>query len=164
MDHTLVLGIGNTLLSDEGAGVHTLRYLRARPADLPGVRYLDGGTLSFTLSVDIAAADHMLVIDAAQLKQAPGSVRCFENEDMDRFLGTRGRSVHEVGLMDLLDIARLEDHLPYPRALVGIQPHTLDWGEAPSEVVAQAIPKAAAQVLALLRRWHPLTMPKPTTD
>ena len=46
---TLILGVGNTLLGDEGAGVHALDLLAARLGEQPGVTLLDGGTLSFTL-------------------------------------------------------------------------------------------------------------------
>src|SRR3990172_6228397 len=99
---TVVLGIGNTLLGDEGAGVHALRALEARAVDLPDVEYLDGGTLSFTLAAAIEEADRLIVLDAAQLNAVPGTVQLFEDDAMDRFLGSRRKaSVHEVGLIDL---------------------------------------------------------------
>jgi len=54
----------------------------------------------------------MLVFDAANIGGAPGTIRLFEGAAMDRFLtSTRRRSVHEVGLIDLLDMARLQDCL-----------------------------------------------------
>jgi hydrogenase maturation protease len=53
MTKTLVLGIGNTLLSDEGLGIHLLHYLSRKYPHLPGVTYLDGGTLSFTLAPEV---------------------------------------------------------------------------------------------------------------
>jgi len=150
----LVLGIGNTLLSDEGGGVHVVEYLRSRHPKTNDLRYLDGGTLSFTLAADIEAADHLIVVDAAQLGKSPGTVRCFLDADMDRFLGTARHSVHEVGLLDLMDIARLTDTLPARRALIGIQPDTLGWGDTPSPVLASSIPKAAERVLRLLDEWR----------
>ena len=74
---TLVLGIGNTLLSDEGIGVHVTRYLSDHHGPLPDTEFLDGGTLSFTLAASIENADNLIVIDATQLNEAPGSVRAF---------------------------------------------------------------------------------------
>lgn len=150
---TLVLGIGNTLLRDEGSGVHVVEYLRRLHPETDDLRYLDGGTLSFTLAADIEAADRLIVVDAAQLGEAPGAVRCFLDAEMDRFLGTTGHSVHEVGLLDLLDIARLTDTLPTRRALIGIQPESLEWGDRPSPAVAKAIPGAAQRVLGLVEEW-----------
>lgn len=152
--HTLVLGIGNLLLTDEGAGIHVLRHLIEHYPGLPGVEYLDGGTLSFTLAAAIEDADHLIVIDAAQLHAPPGTVRCFEGEIMDRQLGNAKLSVHEVGLVDLMDIVRLADRLPQRRALVGIQPATIaEWGEHPSPAVAAAVPQAAAEVVRLIDTW-----------
>ncbi|MCG6871941.1 MAG: HyaD/HybD family hydrogenase maturation endopeptidase [Gammaproteobacteria bacterium] len=149
----LVMGIGNTLLTDEGAGVHVLEYLREHHPDLPDVEYLDGGTLSFTLAGPIEDADAWIVIDAAQLQADPGAIRHFVGTEMDHFLGTTKRSVHEVGLVDLMDIARLTGHLPERRALVGIQPAEMGWGDKPSPRVAAAIPAAAARVLEVLHSW-----------
>ncbi len=152
---TLILGIGNVLLRDEGAGVHALRRLGDALDGRADVELMDGGTLSFTLAGAIEEADHLIVIDAAQLDAAPGTTRVFVGEDMDRFVGgSRKRSVHEVGLIDLMSIARLTDRLPAERALVGIQPQDLDWGESPSPAVAAAIPVACRQVLDLLEAWH----------
>jgi hydrogenase maturation protease len=73
---------------------------------------------------------------------------------MDNFLGSCKRSVHEVGLLDLFDIARLTQTLPGQRALVGIQPASVDWGEEPTEPVAAAIPVAVQKVCELLELWR----------
>jgi hydrogenase maturation protease len=151
---TLVLGIGNILLGDEGCGVRAMEYLRARFPELPGVAYLDGGTLSFTLAPAIERVSRLIVLDAAQLQAEPGTVRCFEGADMDRFLGQVKRTVHEVGLLDLLDIARLCERLPPRRALVGIQARQISWSDTLSPPVAAALPVAAEYVLALLEKWQ----------
>jgi hydrogenase maturation protease len=151
---TLILGIGNTLLSDEGVGVYVVRHLAAHHGDEPDVSFMDGGTLSFTLAGDIADHDFLIVVDAARVDGPPGTVRCFEEEAMDRYLGRAQMSVHEVGLSDLMDMARLSDTLPLRRALIGIQPAVLDLGDGPSAAVARAVPEAARLVLDLLRRWR----------
>ncbi len=152
---TLVLGIGNTLLRDEGAGIHAIRMLEAQAAGRDDIELMDGGTLSFTLAGAIEEAQQLIVIDAAQLGDAPGSTRVFEGEQMDAYVGSaRKRSVHEVSLVDLLMIARLADHLPERRALIGIQPHEIDWGEHPSQAVAAALPQACTQALRLIEAWR----------
>lgn len=152
---TLVLGIGNTLLSDEGVGVHVVEALRPEYAGDDGVELLDGGTLSFTLAVPIQAADALIVVDAANLQIPPGSLQTFQGEAMDDFLaGNRKSSVHEVGLADLMTIARLAEHWPERRALVAIQPAEIDWGEAPSPPVAAAVPLACREVRRLITEWR----------
>jgi len=152
---TLVLGLGNTLLGDEGAGVYVVRALQEQYTDRADVEFLDGGTLSFTLAGPIEDADSLIVIDATQLQASPGTVRVFESEDMDRFLGShRKNSVHEVSLSDLMAIARLVEALPTRRALIGIQPEYLDWADAPTDAVACAIPVACDLAMELIGKWR----------
>ena len=134
MTGTLVLGVGNVLLADEGAGVHAMRYLE-KHYDLHDVRYIDAGTLSFTLASEIADADHMIVFDAAQLGITPGGIKVLENEE-------------------------LEGYLPERYALIGIQPDTLGWGEAPSETVRRSLPRAAANAAALVHKWRRTDYPR----
>ncbi len=152
---TLVLGVGNTLLSDEGVGIRVVEYLAAGHQDMPDVTWLDGGTLSFTLASYIEDHANLVVVDAARMGAEPGGVECFQGAAMDDYLRGNRKSAHEVGLQDLLDIARLAGHLPAQRALVGVEPQNLDWGETPSAPVAKAIPRAAALVLRLIRDWKP---------
>jgi hydrogenase maturation protease len=150
---TLVLGIGNTLLSDEGVGIHALRFLAHRYPRLRDVELLDGGTLSFTLAEPIARADGLIVVDAARLDAAPGTVGRFEGEAMDRYLKGKRGSVHEVGLADLLDMSRLTGDMPERRCLIGVQPGSLDWGERPTAEVEAVIPAVAGMVLETIRGW-----------
>lgn len=154
MSKTLILGIGNNLLSDEGVGIHVIRYLEANHAGLPDVTYLDGGTLSFTLAEPIAEHTNLIVVDAARLGEAPGTVRCLVGSEMDRYLKGNRASVHEVGLVDLFDISRLSGTFPENRALIGIEPESLGWGDDPSERVAPAVPEAARIALDLAARWR----------
>lgn len=154
MTQTLVLGLGNKLLSDEGIGLVVVEQLRRRAPAAADVTCLDGGTLSFVLAGDIGRADNLIVVDAAQFGAPPGTVRCLTGNDMDRFLGSARRSVHEVGLLDLMDIARLTETLPRNRALVGIQPALVDWGDRPTAVVSGAIPVAVGHIDRLIQRWR----------
>jgi hydrogenase maturation protease len=102
----------------------------------------------------VEATHSMLVIDAADLGREPGAIGLFEGAAMDEFLKIwRRRSVHEVGLIDLLDMARLLGCLPDQRALLCIQPGRIDWSETLSEPVAEAMSEASRQARAMLERW-----------
>lgn len=153
--NVLILGIGNSLLRDEGAGIHALHRLRTQLGERDDITFLDGGTLSFALSSAIAEASRLIVLDAAQLDAAPGHTQVFEGAEMDAFLGRRRKhSVHEVGLLDLLAVAKLGDHLPERRALIGIQPAEIGWGEQPSTVVAAALQSVCTQAQRLIEAWQ----------
>lgn len=152
---TLVLGIGNTLLTDEGIGIHVLQALEPELANWPDVTLLDGGTLSFTLAGPIENADALIVVDAANIKTKPGEWALLKGEEMDAFLmGNRKSTVHEVGLTDLRAIAMLAGHWPEKRAMLAIRPDVVDWGELPTPAVAAAIPPACAAIRGLIREWQ----------
>lgn len=154
--NVLVLGIGNSLLCDEGAGIHALRLLESSVAEIPGLVCVDGGTLSFTLAGYIEDCDHLIVFDAAEFGAEAGTVKTLVGDAMDGFLGAARRSPHEVGLLDLFDIARLTGALPVNRALIGIQPANMDWNTRPSPAVERALPVAVEAARDLLQSWQVL--------
>jgi len=151
---TLILGLGNILLSDEALGAAVLEAMEPIAADDPDLRLYDGGTLSFTLAGPIGDAQRLIVVDAAVMGDAPGSVRLFEGRAMDQQLSRNAKSVHEVSLADLFDIARLTDSLPNQRALIGVEPLKVDWGDQLTPEVAAAVPKVVRQIQTLLSRWR----------
>jgi len=153
MRRTLFLGVGNTLLCDEGAGIHALRFLESGENWPEHYQFIDAGTLSFTLADAIASADNLIIFDAAEFGETPGHVRAFEGDALDEFLVSGKRSVHEVGFADLMDISRLQGCLPANRALIGIQPGDFGWSEYPGEAVRAALPRAANLARDLLDRW-----------
>jgi hydrogenase maturation protease len=148
----LVLGVGNPLMSDDGVGLRLLQRLAAsRPLD--GVEFVDAGTLSLLLLPRLEDADGLLVLDAADFEADAGTVRALEGPTMDEFLRSSRCSVHEVGLRDLLDAARLTGALPQRRALVGVQPHAVGWGESLSPAVEAAVPTGVNLAQEILEIW-----------
>ena len=147
---TLVIGIGNNLLGDDGAGIHAIERLRAK--NLPDhVELVDGGTLSFTLLEQVENAEYLVIVDAAELDAEPGTVRVFKNAEMDEFLATSRRpSVHEVNLLDVLTAARLRRRMPARYAMVGIQPLDVEWSSTPSIPVDKAVDEAVDIIAELV--------------
>lgn len=158
MARSVVLGIGNVLLSDDGAGVHVARNLQDLLHQRTDVEVIDGGTLSFTLAPAIEDAERLIVIDAAQLHAAPGTVRTFFGAEFDSFVGKPKLTVHEVSLVDLLDIARLMDRVPAQRALIAVQPLCASWGSSLTKDVDAAVSEIVARVIDLLDHW-PAALP-----
>jgi len=153
-NETLILGIGNSLLTDEGAGIHALNLLQSEYSDIPNLTFLDGGTLSFSLATWIEECTNLIVFDAAELQKPAGTVNTFVGEAFDDFLGASKRSAHEVGLLDLMDIARLTNHFPENRALIGIQPDVMSWGMKPTAAVQKALDHAVEEAVILIKQWQ----------
>ncbi len=148
-----VVGIGNSLLTDDGAGIHTLERF-AEGNDDETIDCIDGGTVGLALLDRLAGLDGLVALDAMKLGKEPGTVTVLQNEDMDAHLRRQKGSVHELGLSDLMDALRLRGELPHHRALVGIEPADMNWGTEPTEPVAAAVPEAAARASLLVRTWR----------
>jgi hydrogenase maturation protease len=149
----LALGIGNVLLRDDGVGIRVLRSLEGGFAGDTRVRFVDGGTIGFMLSAVIGETPDLLVLDAVRMAERPGCVRCFEDEAMDRFLTGRRSSVHEIGLRDALDMARLTGRFPRRRALVGVEPASIEIGAELSPEVEKGVGRACQLASEVLHRW-----------
>lgn len=149
----LVMGVGNTLLQDDGVGIHITESLRSAPDRDPGVEYIDGGTIGLSLLPEIEDADALIVVDAAELGQRPGAMQIFYNGDMDEHLSGKKRTVHEVAVSDLLTAAALRGTSPMQRALVAIQPACTEWGLDPTTEIRAAIPRACEAINTMTRDW-----------
>ena len=148
-----IVGIGNNLLTDDGAGIHALEQVARENTD-DELECIDGGTVGLALLDRLSNLDGLVALDAMILGKPPGSVTVLQGEAMDTHLRNQRGSVHEVGLSDLMDALRLRGELPEKRALIGIEPADMDWGTEPTELVAAAVPEAAAQAQELVRTWR----------
>lgn len=154
MHNILVLGIGNPLMSDDGAGIVCLAMLRRDYPPKDGMVYQEAGALDLSFISSLTCCRRLLVVDAGRLGDEPGSVRLMEGEAMDRMLACRGRTAHEIGLADLLDLARLAGWKPpEQRAMITIEPASLEWGGRLTPQVAAAVPIAARLAMQVVKRW-----------
>lgn len=151
-----VLGIGNNLLQDDGAGIHAVEHY-ARGQSRADVRCIDAGTVGLAIMDRLAGLDGLVAVDAMRLGQSPGTVTVLEGVTMDTCLRNHRGSAHEVGLADLMDALRLSGELPENRALVGIEPEHIAWGLEPTACVATAIPRAVGCIAELVDAWRQQT-------
>ena len=161
MDSIAVVGIGNNLLQDDGVGIHALHHFEAHHAD-PDIRCLDAGTVGLALMDRLANLEGLVAVDAMRLGKPPGTVTVLEGEAMDRHLRNHHGSVHELGLSDILDALRLCGDLPANRALVGIEPESMDWGTEPTAAIAAVIPSATEKIRDIVNSWR--GRPAPEVD
>jgi hydrogenase maturation protease len=150
MSEILVLGLGNVLLEDDGLGVRAVEALERDYALPPEVRVLDGGTLGLALLGELAAARHLVLVDAVATDDPPGALVRLCGDDVEP--AVRGRlSPHQVGVADLLDALRLIDRQPESISLLGLNPATIELSTELSPAVAGALPALVLLVAAELR-------------
>lgn len=139
----LVLGVGNVIQTDDGVGVHAVERLQSEvfPEE---VELVDGGTAGLDLLAVISGRRRLIVIDAVNGDMAPGTLFRFTPED----LGTqclRFDSLHQIGLLETLQMAELTACAPDRTVIFGVQPETIDWG-------TELTPAVAAVMERLLRK------------
>ncbi len=150
MGNILILGVGNILLSDEGVGVRVVEELRRRYAFPPNVEVVEGGTAAFQLLTLIEEADHLIVVDAAELGAAPGTIfRAEFREGGARFASKT--SLHEVGLLEVLSLAQLHSRCP-PTVIIGMQPKDFSPSLSLCPELEASIPSAVEAVLAEMEK------------
>lgn len=149
---TLLLGLGNVLLGDEGLGVRVAEGLGRRFEFPPAVTILEGGTLGLDLLPRLDGVARLLLIDAVRLGRAPGEIVRLSGEEVPAVLDVK-ISPHQVGVRDLLAAARLTGREPPLVVLWGMEPGRVEPGTGFSPAVAAALPRLEAAVLDELGRW-----------
>ncbi len=150
----LVLGIGNLLWADEGFGVRCVEALNEAWQFPEEVRLLDGGTQGLYLLPYVQETDCLLVFDAVDYGDPPGTLREVVGDQVPRFMGAKKMSLHQTGFQEVLAAAELTGKLPGELVLIGVQPEELeDYGGSLRDVVKAKMPEALALALKWLRQW-----------
>ena len=143
--NTLILGLGNILLGDEGVGVRVVEQLLSRP--LPDwIEVIDGGTAGYELINFFEGKERVIIVDAVKTNDTPGSVYKMDlsvvQEDE-----TVQLSLHQIGLKNVFKMASMMDLNPEV-TLIGIVPKNYqDYNIGLSDEVEKAIPLAIETVL-----------------
>ncbi len=145
----LVLGIGNPLLGDDGAGLALLAGLAGVPE--PMVEYVDGGTQGLALLGYLAGRRAVVILDAVMNGAPPGSVHVLRGEEALRLATARSSTAHESNAGELLAAAALLGQLPEEVVVVGIEPERLQTGIGFSDAVLEGLGEAAAQAREVVK-------------
>jgi hydrogenase maturation protease len=140
---TVVLGIGNIILSDEGVGVRAAEALSAAyelPAD---VEVIDGGTAGMELLGPLSGVDLLLVLDAIKAGREPGAVVTLTGAEVPVFFRAR-LSPHQISICDVLAGLEFSGEAPRDLVLIGCEPESLELG-------LELTPTVAAQVPTMMR-------------
>ena len=152
-ERTLVAGIGNIFLGDDGLGCEVAR--RLSQADLPaGVRVVDYGIRGLHLAYDLLdGCDRLVLVDALPDRGAPGHLEVLEIRPQDLEGGALDAHGMDPAAV-LASLGALGGRLPRT-TLVGVQVADVSERIGLSPVVEQAVPAAADAVRRLLAQWLP---------
>ena len=144
---TLIMGIGNTIMSDDGIGpavIAALKQARTLPED---IRLLDGGTLGLDLLPHLEGVQRLIIVDAVEIGQSAGTCVRLAGNEVPVALEHK-LSPHQMGMKDLLAVASLMEQMPEEVVLIGVQPASLEMDTALTPSVAAALPTLVSMVLA----------------
>lgn len=152
----VVLGIGNTILSDEAAGVRAVEALERAYRMPDNVQVIDGGTSGMEMIEDLSNLDLLIVIDVVKTGAAPGTVVKLAGADIPVFFRHK-LSPHQIGLPDVLASLELLDTLPREIIVLGVEPISLELGMEMTATVAQRVPQLVHMaVQELVQRGYAL--------
>jgi hydrogenase maturation protease len=146
----LVLGLGNILLQDEGVGVRVVEAMQDVKLP-PDVELFDGATAGLDLLDVLADRRKVIVIDAVEGDSPPGTVLRLGPDELLPGDGP-GVSLHEVGLMEALTVARQLGTAPQEVVVLGVRPQEIGYGLTLSPPIARLVPRIVELIVAELER------------
>jgi hydrogenase maturation protease len=152
MAETLVLGLGNIILRDEGLGVRACERLLERYTLPASVEALDGGTLGLHLLPYLEGVRNLLILDAVRADEPPGTLIKLEGDAIPVALAHK-MSMHQFGLSELLAVGGLLGEMPGRIVLWGMVPTVMEPGLDLTEPVAASLDALVEAVVGELAAW-----------
>ncbi len=142
----VVLGIGNTILTDEAAGVRVVEALERDYALPENVLAIDGGTSGMEMIEDLSDLDFLIVVDVVKTGAAPGTVVKIDGAEIPVFFRSK-LSPHQIALPDVLASLELLGSMPREIIVLGVEPISLELGMEMTTTVAERIPQLVGMVV-----------------
>lgn len=141
MNSTLVLGLGNSLRGDDGAGPGVVAALSHMGLP-PHVELIDGGTPGLETVLLLQGYERVIIVDAADMGLQPGQWRRFtpDTAGLESSENKLQGTLHAAGLAEALVLAGALNVLPPTLIIFGIQPEKIDWSEDLTEPLKAALP------------------------
>jgi len=138
-------------MSDDGAGVRAVQELQRSYSFPDNVSVVDGGTLGLDLLPMLEGVTHLILVDAVETGEKPGTLIRLTGEQLPIALETK-LSPHQMGLKDLLAVSGLMGHVPREMVLVGVQPGSIEMGAELTVEVNSKLDEIVANILAELEK------------
>lgn len=142
----LVLGVGNLVMGDDGVGIRVVQQLQREYCFPKEVEIVDGGTLGLDLLPVLEGRSHLIMVDAVETGKEPGTCVRLAGEELPIALETK-ISPHQMGLKDLLSVARLMGQAPGEMVLIGVQPGSIQMGTELTHEVSLQVESMKGAVL-----------------
>ena len=144
-EKTMILGVGNLLLRDEGVGVHVA--VNLQEYSLPdNFEVIEGGTDGFKLFHLIIEADRLIVVDCVKGGDEPGSIYRFDIDDFDHFPDIYKTSVHQVTITEVINLSGTM-RTPPRTTIIGVEPEDLSMSMELSPKIQAKLPEVLKIVL-----------------
>lgn len=147
-----ILGIGNTLYTDEGLGVHALAALEEKYSTDQQVQLIDGSTDGMSLLGPVEDTDYLIVIDAINAGKEGGHIIELHGDDIPAYYGIK-MSIHQLGFQEVLLASKLRERYPKNIVMIGMQPTSLELGIGLSETNEAQLTEMFKLVEQQVNKW-----------
>jgi hydrogenase maturation protease len=148
-----ILGIGNTIFSDEGVGVHVLPLLEEKFRGDSNIEIIEGSTDGMKLLGPVEDTDYLIVIDAINAGKHGGTIITLEGAEIPAYFGIK-MSIHQLGFQEVLFAAKLRERYPKNIVMIGMQPSSLELGVDLTELNQSMLPNLAEAVQQQVMLWR----------
>jgi hydrogenase maturation protease len=135
----IVIGLGNTLMSDEGVGVRVVQRLSDFAGRFPSVDFVDAGTGGMSILHLIKGKDKAIFIDCARMGEGPGNIRKFTPQELKSTKVLSHQSLHEADLIKIIDLAKQLGQCPAEIIIFGVEPQSVEPGCELSKLLADRL-------------------------
>jgi hydrogenase maturation protease len=146
-----VLGLGNLMRTDDAVGMLALQKLTEDGRWPRDIEVIEGGTLGLDLLHVLYGVSHLLVLDAVDTGAAPGTLVRFSGQELIHL--PTSKSVHLLGLSDMINALRLMEAPPMEVFLLGVQPESTGWGTTLTSTVEAAQKELVEAALQQITQW-----------
>ncbi|UCC60334.1 MAG: hydrogenase maturation protease [Dehalococcoidia bacterium] len=136
---TVVVGLGNPLMADEGIGLYVVRGLLEASEQLPDTDIVEPGTSPMGVVHAIAGRRKAILVDCAYMREPAGTIRRFHPDEVVSTKEMTHLSLHEGDLLDVLELSKRLGEYPEEVVIFGIQPELIALGEGLSSALQERL-------------------------
>jgi hydrogenase maturation protease len=148
-----ILGIGNTLFSDEGVGIHVLPLVEEELKGFENIEIIEGLTDGMRLLGPVEDSENLIIIDAINAGVEPGTIITLVGDEIPAYFGIK-MSVHQMGFQEVLMAAKLRERYPKQIVMYGMQPSSLELGVELTETNEKKLVELKDVVINQVNAWR----------